>query len=105
MEIIRTGTEARIPAELMFIENFYESQTLSSKNLKDSSYKDPDPDPGITIFTELPAMIEYYLTRWKHLNLLSIPGDVQKSHQNRSLEFQQSPSTLLDYLHNNNFTI
>ena len=103
MEIIRIGTEARIPAELMFIENFYESQTLSSKNLKDLSYK--DPDPGITIFTELPAMIEYYLTRWKHLNLLSIPGDEQKSHQNRSLGFQQSPSTLLDYLHNNNFTI
>ena len=30
----RTGIEARIPAELMLIENFYKSQTLSSKNLK-----------------------------------------------------------------------
>ena len=99
----RIGIEARIPAELMFIENFYESQTLSSKNLKDSSYK--DPAPGVTIFTELPAMIEYYVTRWKHLNLLSIPGDEQKSHQNRTLEFQHSPTTLLDYLHNHNFTI
>jgi len=99
----RIGIEARIPAELMFIENFYESQTLSSKNLKDSSYK--DPAPGVTIFTELPAMIEYYLTRWKHLNLLSIPCHEQKSHQNRILEFQHSPTTLLDYLHNHNFTI
>jgi len=99
----RTGIEARIPVELMFIENFYKSQTLSSKNLKDSSYK--DPDPGLTVFTELPAMIEYYLTRWKHLNLFSIPGDEQKSHQNRTLEFQHSPTTLLDYLHNSNFNI
>lgn len=97
------GIEARIPAELMFIENFYESQTLSSKNLKDSSYK--DPSPKVTIFTELPTMIEYYITRWKHLNLLSIPGNEQKSHQNRILEFQHSPTTLLDYLHNHNFSI
>jgi dTDP-4-dehydrorhamnose reductase len=99
----RIGIEARVPVELMFLENFYKSQTLSSKNLKDSSYK--DPAPGVTVFTELPAMIEYYLTRWKHLNLLSIPGDEQKSHQNSALEFQHSPTTLLDHLHNNNFTI
>ncbi|MBU0767634.1 MAG: NAD-dependent epimerase/dehydratase family protein [Proteobacteria bacterium] len=101
--MIRIGIEARVPAELMFLVNFYKSQTLSSKNLKDSSYK--DPAPGVTVFTELPTMIEYYLTRWKHLNLLSVPGDEQKSHQNRTLEFQHSPTTLLDYLHNNNFTI
>jgi hypothetical protein len=99
----RTGIEARIPAELMFIENFYKSQTLSSKKLKDSSYK--NPDPRVTVFTELPAMIEYYLIRWKNLNLLSNPGDEQKSHQNRTSEFQHSPTTLLDYLHNINFTI
>jgi hypothetical protein len=50
-------------------------------------------------------MIEYYLIRWKNLNLLSNPGDEQKSHQNRTSEFQHSPTTLLDYLHNINFTI
>jgi len=88
---------------LMFIENFYKSQALSSKNLKDSSYK--DPAPGVTVFTELPAMIEYYLTRWKHLNLLSIPGGEQKSQHNRTLEFQHSPTTLLDSFHNKNFAI
>ncbi len=99
----RFGIEAKIPAELMFIENFYESQTLSSKNLEDSSYK--DPAPKVTIFTELPTMIEYYVTRWKNLNLLSIPGDEEKSHQNQILEFQHTPATLLDYLHNNQFTI
>ena len=101
--MIRIGIDARIPVELMFIENFYKSQTLSSKKLEDSSYK--DPAPGVTIFTELPAMIEYYLTRWKHLNLLSIPDEEQKSNQNQTLEFQHSPSTILDYLHNNSFTI
>lgn len=99
----RFGIEAKIPAELMFIENFYESQTLSSKNLEDSSYK--DPAPKVTIFTELPTMIEYYVTRWKNLNLLSIPGDEEKSHQNQIFEFQHTPATLLDYLHNNQFTI
>jgi len=98
-QMIKIGIEARVPAELMFIENFYKSQTLASKNLKDSSYK--DPAPGVTVFTELPAMIEYYLTRWKHLNLLNIPSDEQNRHQNRTLEFQHSPTTLLDSLHNN----
>lgn len=102
-KMIRIGIEARIPAELMFIENFYKSQTLSSKKLKDSSYK--DPAPKVTVFTELPAIIEYYLTRWKHLNLLSISGENQKRHQNWILDFQDSPTTLLDNLHNNKFTV
>lgn len=102
-KMIRIGIEARIPAELMFIENFYKSQTLSSKKLKDSSYK--DPAPKVTVFTELPAIIEYYLTRWKHLNLLSISDENQKRHQNWILDFQDSPTTLLDNLHNNKFTV
>lgn len=102
-KMIRIGIEARIPAELMFIENFYKSQTLSSKKLKDSSYK--DPAPRVTVFTELPAIIEYYLTRWKHLNLLSISDENQKRHQNWILDFQDSPTTLLDNLHNNKFTV
>ena len=102
-KMIRIGIEARIPAELMFIENFYKSQTLSSKKLEDSSYK--DPAPKVTVFTELPAIIEYYLTRWKHLNLLSISDENQKRHQNWILDFQDSPTTLLDNLHNNKFTV
>ena len=87
----------RIPPELMFIEDLYKSQTLSSKKLEDSSYK--DPDPGATVFTELPSMIEYYLTRWKDLNLLSIPGEKLKSRQKEALEFECSPATLLEYYH------
>jgi len=57
-----------MPAELMFLGNFYESQTLSSEKLIASSYGLVDGE--ITVFTELPQMIEYYLTRWGHLNLI-----------------------------------
>jgi len=65
----RIGIDARLPGELMFLENFYKFQTLSVKNLESSSFKDPFPDA--TIFTELPALIQYYLTRWEYLNLIS----------------------------------
>lgn len=99
----RIGIEARIPAELMFMKNFYQSQTLSSEKLAASSYLDPDPD--VTIFTELPAMIEYYLTRWKHLNLLAILAEEPIDHQNEAMAFQHSPESLLDALHNNHFRI
>jgi len=62
------SVEARMPAELMFLGNFYESQTLSSEKLAASSYGQVDSET--TVFTELPQMIEYYLTRWGHLNLI-----------------------------------
>lgn len=102
-KMTRIGVEARIPAELMFIENLYKSQTLSSKKLEDSSYNDPDPE--ITVFTELPTIIEYYLTRWKNLNLLSIPAKEQKKGQDTIFKFQHSPTTLLDYYHSKSFAI
>lgn len=65
----RIGIEARMPAELMFLENFYESQVLSTDKLKQSSFRDPFPQE--TIFGNLPDLIEYYLTRWEQLNLIS----------------------------------
>jgi len=34
-----------------------------------SSYQEPNPD--VTVYSMLPEMIEYYLTRWEHLNLIS----------------------------------
>jgi nucleoside-diphosphate-sugar epimerase len=66
----RIGVEARMPGELMFLENFYQTQTLSAQHLLNSSYHDPAADK-VTVFSKLPDMIEYYLTRWEHLNLIS----------------------------------
>lgn len=66
--VSRIGVEARPPAERVFLRNFYESQVLSSEKLRRSSFVDPDPDA--TIFTELPALIRYYVSRWEHLNLV-----------------------------------
>lgn len=65
----RIGYKAHMPAEMIFLENFYKTQTLSCRKLKDSSFVDPDPDA--TVFTELPSLIEYYIARWEHLNLFS----------------------------------
>lgn len=63
------GIEARMPAELLFMENFYQTQTLSPRRLKKSSFVDPKPEA--TVFTELPALLEYYLSRWEALNLIA----------------------------------
>ena len=65
----RVGYKAHMPAEMIFLENFYKTQTLSCEKLKRSSFVDPRPQA--TIFTELPSLIEYYIARWEHLNLFS----------------------------------
>jgi nucleoside-diphosphate-sugar epimerase len=65
----RIGVEARMPGELMFLENFYQSQTLSPARLLASSYQGFQPE--VTVYSKLPEMIEYYLTRWEQLNLIS----------------------------------
>jgi nucleoside-diphosphate-sugar epimerase len=65
----RIGYKANMPQEMIFLENFYKTQTLSCKKLQNSSFVDPDPEA--TVFTELPSMIKYYITRWEHLNLFS----------------------------------
>ena len=65
----RIGYKANMPQEMIFLENFYKTQTLSCKKLKNSSFADPNPQA--TVFTELPSLIEYYITRWEHLNLFS----------------------------------
>jgi nucleoside-diphosphate-sugar epimerase len=65
----RIGYKANMPAEMIFLENLYNTQTLSCQKLKNSSFVDPNPDA--TVFTELPALIEYYIARWEHLNLFS----------------------------------
>ncbi len=94
----RVGIEARMPAELMFLEYFFNTQSLSAEKLHQSSYGEPSPD--ITIYTELPDMIKYYSTRWKHLNLIS-PGAGEVVDLSGGVEeFLHSPGELVNDLHN-----
>ncbi len=68
----RIGIESKMPPELMFLQNFYQTQSLSATKLSHSSFV--DPNPRATVFTELPMLIQYYLTRWEDLNLI-VPYD------------------------------
>jgi nucleoside-diphosphate-sugar epimerase len=91
------GIEARLPAELLFLENFYKSQTLSVAKLAASSWQ--DPEPGVTVFTYLPSIIQYYVTRWEHLNLIE-PFDKEFfDPKKRAEEFLRSPESLLEAIH------
>jgi len=95
----RVGVQARMPAELMFLENFYTTQTLSGAKLEATSYGNPDADT--TVFTELPDMIRYYLTRWEHLNLISSFNRDLFDPGKRTDEFIHSPGKLLETMHRN----
>jgi len=95
--ITRLGIEARMPAELMFLKNFYETQTLSAAKLRRSSFSDPEPEA--TIFTELPALIEYYVTRWEHLNLIEPFNRPFFDPRRRAEEFLHAPDQLLQEIH------
>jgi len=64
--LTRIGIDARPPAEAVFLRSFYETQVLSPQKLRRSSWV--DPDPGATLFRELPELVAYYLPRWEHLN-------------------------------------
>ncbi len=99
----RIGMKAQLPAELLFLENFYKTQTLSSEKLQQSSFVSPNPDA--TIFSELPSLIDYYLSRWEHLNILA--SSVNKDFvcpNNKSEEFLNSPKQLLDKTHKEGIT-
>jgi nucleoside-diphosphate-sugar epimerase len=99
--LIRVGVKAQMPPELLFLENFYKTQTLSSEKLQNSSFISPQPEA--TIFTELPSLIDYYLSRWEHLNLFATyeNKDFICPH-NKSEEFLNSPKDLLVQTHNSN---
>jgi nucleoside-diphosphate-sugar epimerase len=105
----RLGYKAHVPAEMIFLENFYKTQTLSCEKLKNSSFVDPNPQA--TIFTELPSLIEYYIARWEHLNLFSSfssknfsspRAPTKKADPTAELApiFLKSPAKLLDAMHN-----
>ncbi len=93
----RIGIEARLPAEMMFMENFYKAQTLSTEKLKKSSYGIPDPHKSV--FSELPSIIDYYITRWEHLNLISAYNVCFFDPLRQIEQFSAEPEKLLDAIH------
>ncbi|MCW5198295.1 SDR family oxidoreductase [Desulfobulbus sp. F4] len=90
------GITARLPPEYMFLKNVYSPQTLSTEKLSESSFVDPSPEENI--YTRLPRLVIYYLTRWAHLNLITrfrdefIGNELEK-------EFLHHPDRLLDSVH------
>lgn len=93
----RIGIEASLPAEMMFMENFYATQTLSTKKLQGSSYGIPEPET--TVFTELPEIINYYITRWQHLNLVSAYNICRIDPLKQTEGFSRSPEHLIEAIH------
>ncbi len=93
----RIGIHGGLPAELMFLESFYKTQTLSAEKLLNSSFVDPKPDE--TIYTKLPALVIYYLKRWTHENLISTFNESILHPQAMSVDFEQSPLELLNTVH------
>ena len=90
----RIGIKAREPAELIFLENFYKSQTLSAAKLVASSFV--DPAPAATVYTSIPDLIQYYLTRWEHLNLISSYNKEFFDPNHRADAFVRMPGLLLE---------
>ncbi len=93
----RIGIEARMPGELLFLESFYESQTLAVDKLLGSSYQAENPQA--TVFSELPQLIEYYLTRWEHFNLITSFNKEFYGPKGELDDFARNPEKLLDVMH------
>lgn len=93
----RIGVEARVPAEMMFMENFYKTQTLSVGKLRRSSYGLPDRETSL--FTQLPSIIEYYISRWEHLNLISSFNVCFYDPLKQAQHFSENSQHLLDAIH------
>ena len=89
----RIGIESKMPPELMFLKNFYHTQTLSATKVGKSSFI--DPNPRSTVFTELPTLIQYYLTRWEDLNLIVPEDKIFFDPQRRAEIFLNYPEQLL----------
>lgn len=96
----RIGVEARMPGELMFLENFYKTQTLSATHLLNSSYRNPMMDQ-VTVYSKLPDMIEYYMARWEHLNLISSYNRDIFDPSQKVEAFIDDPAQLLEIVKNN----
>jgi len=96
--LLRVGIDARMPAELMFLQQFYQSQTLLTDKLQNSSFQDPWPEQ--TIYSKLPEIIEYYISRWEQRNLITGFNDdfFVPFEANLSL-FMENPEELLKQIH------
>ena len=95
------GFDGRLPQELMFLDKFYKNQILSVEKLRNCSFGLPSPD--VTVFTELPNIIQYYIGRWQNLNLIApLDKDLQIESPGTTL-FQNDPQSLLEGLHNGNY--
>jgi nucleoside-diphosphate-sugar epimerase len=93
----RVGLKAALPPELMFLDSFYKPQTLSTKKLRESSFVDPLPEE--TIFTRLPELVVYYLTRWSLENLISTYNESLGKERSVAGKFANNPELLLDAVH------
>lgn len=95
----KIGLNASLPAELMFLKSFYETQTLSSEKLRRSSFRDPMPEE--TLCTKLPSLLIYYLIRWSQQNLLSTFSEFTSHADIDTIDddFQYEPQALLDSIH------
>ena len=91
------GIMVRLPPELMFLENFYQPQTLNSDKLQASSFVDPCPDE--TVYTVLPQLVIYYLTRWGHLNLITTFNEEFFGSNELEEDFRYNPSELIASIH------
>ncbi len=91
------GIHGGLPAELMFLESFYKTQTLSAKKLEESSFVDPKPKENI--YSKLPELVVYYLTRWTHENMISTFDEEVLGPDTMSHDFNLSPAELLESVH------
>lgn len=92
----RIGIDARMPAELLFMEQFYQTQILSCRRLQESSFIDPSPEA--TVFSELPRLLEYYLSRWEAMNLVTTFNKDFFDCRRESEDFVSDPAKLLERL-------
>ncbi len=95
----KLGLKAELPPELMFLKDFYRTQTLATLRLQESSFIDPRPNE--TIFTSIPDLIIYYLTRWSHQNLITTYNENITKNLNIDEDFKNRPQELLDSIHGN----
>ncbi|MEN8198778.1 MAG: NAD-dependent epimerase/dehydratase family protein [Thermodesulfobacteriota bacterium] len=93
----RIGIKGGLPPELMFLDSFYKTQTLSSEKLQNSSFNDPMPEENI--YTKLPELVVYYLKRWTHENLISTFNETILNPSAMATDFEQSPADLLNTVH------
>jgi hypothetical protein len=93
----KIGLKATLPPELMFLGAFYRTQTLSCELLSESSFVDPMPEE--TVYTRLPEMIYYYLTRWSHQNLITTFDEELELDISIQNDFKLNPQKLLESIH------